>query len=57
MPETIAVVAPGRRHLPEALRSCGLVVHTIASAYDEEAPQWLADERCLRDAGAKAGSS
>ena len=43
----------GRRHLPEALRSSGLVVHTMASVYGEEAAQRLADERWLRDVGAK----
>jgi PIN like domain len=43
----------GRRHLPEALRACGLVVHTMASVYGEEAAQQLADERWLRDVGAK----
>jgi PIN like domain len=43
----------GRRHLPQALRSCGLVVHTMASVYGEEAAQRLADERWLRDVGAK----
>jgi len=43
----------GRRYLPEALRACGLVVHTMASVYCEQAAQRLADERWLRDAGAK----
>lgn len=43
----------GRRHLPEALRSFGLVVHTMASVYGEEVAQRLADDRWLRDAGAK----
>jgi hypothetical protein len=41
----------GRRHLAEALRSHGLVVHTMASVYGEEVGQHVADERWLRDAG------
>lgn len=43
----------GRRHLAEALRSHGLVVHTMASVYGERAGQGVADEQWLREVGAK----
>jgi PIN like domain len=43
----------GRRHLTDALRELGLTVHTMASVYGEAAAQHIADERWLRDAGAK----
>jgi hypothetical protein len=42
----------GRKHLAEALRDLGLVVHTMASIYGEERAQRLPDQRWLRDAGA-----
>jgi hypothetical protein len=42
----------GRKHLAEALRDLGLVVHTMASIYGEEQAQRLPDQRWLRDAGA-----
>jgi hypothetical protein len=41
----------GRRAVPDALRGCGLVVHTMASVYGEEMGQGLRDETWLRDAG------
>jgi hypothetical protein len=41
----------GRKHLPEALRACGLVVHTLASVYGEEEGQQVPDVRWLGDAG------
>jgi hypothetical protein len=41
----------GRRHLAEALRANGLVVHTLSSVYGEEAGQHVPDERWLRDSG------
>jgi PIN like domain len=41
----------GRKHLANALRELGLVVHTLASVYGEEAGQALDDEAWLRDAG------
>jgi hypothetical protein len=41
----------GGRHLADALRALGLVVHTMASVYGEEAGQRVPDERWLRDAG------
>jgi hypothetical protein len=43
----------GRKHLAEALRACGLVVHTMAVVYGEEAAQSLPDEQWLRDVAAK----
>jgi hypothetical protein len=43
----------GRRHLADALRSHGYVVHTMASVYGEEVAQRMADERWLRDVGAR----
>jgi hypothetical protein len=43
----------GRRHLADALRAYGLVVHTLASVYGEQAGQQVPDERWLRDVGAK----
>lgn len=42
----------GRKHLADALRAHGLVVHTMASVYGEQAAQRVADERWLRDVGA-----
>src|SRR4051812_44686675 len=41
----------GRKAVPDALRACGLVVHTMASVYGEKAGQGLRDETWLRDAG------
>jgi hypothetical protein len=41
----------GRKHLPEALRACGLVVHTLSSIYGEEEGQQIPDVRWLADAG------
>jgi hypothetical protein len=41
----------GRFTVPEALRACGLVVHTMAEVYGERVGQGLQDERWLRDAG------
>jgi hypothetical protein len=43
----------GRRHLAEALRALGLTVHTMALVYGERPAQEIADERWLRDVGAK----
>jgi hypothetical protein len=42
----------GRRHLAQALRASGLVIHTMASVYGEEAAQQMPDEQWLRDVGA-----
>lgn len=42
----------GRRHLAEALRAHGYIVHTLASVYGEQVGQQVTDERWLRDAGA-----
>lgn len=41
----------GRRHLADALRGLGYVVHTLSSVYGEQAGQQVADEEWLRDAG------
>lgn len=41
------------KSIAESLRSCGLIVHTMASVYGESAAQRLADEVWLRDAGAQ----
>jgi hypothetical protein len=41
----------GRKAVPEALRACGLVVHTMASVYGEGIGQGLKDETWLRDVG------
>jgi hypothetical protein len=41
----------GRKHLAEALRGCGLVVHTLSSVYGEAQGQHVPDEQWLRDAG------
>jgi hypothetical protein len=41
----------GRKAVPEALRACGLVVHTMASVYGEKVGQGLHDETWLRDVG------
>ena len=41
----------GRRIVPEALRACGLVVHTMAEVYGERVGQGLRDEVWLRDVG------
>lgn len=43
----------GRHHLAQALRAYGLVVHTMASVYGEEAAQQLPDQEWLRDAGSR----
>ena len=43
----------GRKIVAEALRACGLTVHTMASVYGEDAAQRLADDVWLRDAGAR----
>lgn len=43
----------GRRVVPDALRACGLVVHTMASVYGEQVSQGLRDETWLRDVGAR----
>jgi hypothetical protein len=37
--------------VPEALRACGLVVHTVASVYGERTGQGLKDGTWLRDVG------
>lgn len=42
----------GKKHLPEALRARGVVVHTLASVYGEQVGQRLDDKIWLRDAGA-----
>lgn len=42
------------KSIAEALRACGLTVHTMASVYGEEEGQQLDDRIWLRDAGAKA---
>lgn len=52
-PEFLIDRSLGKRHLAEALRSHGYVVHTLASVYGEQVGQHLEDERWLRDAGAK----
>ncbi len=41
----------GRKVVADALRACGLTVHTMASVYGEETAQSLRDEVWLRDAG------
>jgi hypothetical protein len=41
----------GRRVVPDALRECGLVVHTMASVYGEQTGQGLRDDTWLRDVG------
>jgi hypothetical protein len=41
----------GRKAVPDALRACGLVVHTMASVYGEKVGQGLRDETWLRDVG------
>jgi hypothetical protein len=41
----------GRHQVPEALRACGLVVHTMAEVYGEQVSQRLKDETWLRDVG------
>jgi hypothetical protein len=51
-PEFFVDRSLGRKHLAEALRDLGLVVHTMASIYGEERAQRLPDQRWLRDAGA-----
>ncbi len=42
----------GRRWVAEALRACGLTVHTRAEVYGEQRAQRLPDEVWLHDAGA-----
>jgi hypothetical protein len=41
----------GRRAVPDALRACGLVVHTMADVYGEQIGQGLKDETWLHDVG------
>jgi hypothetical protein len=41
----------GRKAVPDALRECGLVVHTMASVYGEQIGQGLRDETWLREVG------
>ena len=41
----------GRFTVPQALRACGLVVHTMAEVYGEQVGQGLQDETWLRDVG------
>jgi PIN like domain len=41
----------GRRHLADALRGHGYVVHTLSSVYGEQKGQLVEDERWLADAG------
>lgn len=53
LPEFFIDRSLGRRHLADALRAQGFVVHTMASVYGEEAGQRVADERWLRDVGSK----
>lgn len=43
----------GRRVVPDALRACGLVVHTMASVYGEQVGQGLRDQTWLRDVGVR----
>jgi hypothetical protein len=43
----------GRRHLAEALRALGFVVHTLASVYGEKVAQGTPDVLWLREAGAR----
>ena len=50
-PELFIDRSLGRKHLPEALRACDLVVHTLSSVYGEDAGQQVADVRWLGDAG------
>ncbi len=50
-PELFIDRSLGRKHLPEALRACGLVVHTLSSVYGEEEGQQIPDVRWLADAG------
>jgi hypothetical protein len=40
------------KSIADGLRSCGLIVHTMASVYGEKRAQGLEDEVWLRDAGA-----
>lgn len=44
----------GRFVVPDALRAAGLMVHTLASVYGEDAGQGVADEDWLARAGAEA---
>jgi hypothetical protein len=41
----------GRKAVAEALRACGLVIHTMASVYGEQIGQGLMDETWLREVG------
>ena len=50
-PELFIDRSLGREHLPEALRACGLAVHTLSSVYGEEEGQHVSDVRWLADAG------
>jgi hypothetical protein len=50
-PEFFVDRSLGRKVVPEALRACGLIVHTMASIYGEQAGQGLRDETWLGDAG------
>ena len=50
-PELFIDRSLGRKHLPEALRAYGLVVHTLSSVYGEEEGQRIPDIRWLADAG------
>jgi hypothetical protein len=43
----------GRHVVPDALRSAGATVHTMADIYGERIGQGLADEDWLRDAGTR----
>jgi hypothetical protein len=42
----------GSRHLAEALRVRGQIVHTLSSVYGEQVGQSIVDERWLGDSGA-----
>jgi hypothetical protein len=50
-PELFIDRSLGRRHLADALRVHGYVVHTVASVYGEQEGQLVADETWLSDAG------
>src|SRR5215210_3444064 len=50
-PEFFVDRSLGRKAVPDALRACGLVVHTMASVYGERIGQSLNDETWLRDVG------
>jgi PIN like domain len=47
----------GRHAVPNALRTAGVIVHTMAEVYGEQVGQGLADEDWLSEVGERAGSS